>query len=787
MPPRWPKAGNCSGNFPPMRARQGVALFLSAVSFSLVAAAPAFAQGAEPAKKSSPSGIRVWAYLAPTAPLAGARVEIRDARGKVVARGRTTARGTYLARLSGRSPKLPLRVSTSGGRAAGRAFSGKMLARAFSTRLSSPITQVSLASSAAYRMSGSSKGYSRATSRVRSTLRITKGSRPDVLRLRNDDVGYAELTRAIRRTRGGFDAFARRVADLAERGKTIGGLRPRSASSSGVTPLPRARTAQSAPAPDTTVCSVALPSQSSSGDTSTEVISDIAEIGVGSLLEYAGAPVSASDGIAGMLFAPIGQNPEATILQEDVTAVANDLDCLDQQINYLSSQIAVLQLTVDVDTATDCSNAVSAGWQNYEYAINNASADPLNSSNTSLTGVYLPTWDNVEETCGSAVNSMLFGTSGGQQSAWQQLNKNTSAGLQWYTQAQAQELQTFLSYWGTILYQQFILANEFDNYYGYFEAAASAAGGSNPTGSSPVCDAGSGATTASYCVWQNNIAQAYPGNLYSDEIGIIASGQSIAAVPGGMVAGPQPSAPTGIQLYMMPPVNDYQQQVTYSPMAMTAQWWYDYFLNFQNVDDVHTCAMDEQDCPNAEMQFMAAGGPVNCIAGGMGGCPTAPSTNWAQTTIDWFNGLGVNPNGYGTAIETYNNPQVLGRTTVTASDVSALSSAGPDSASAESVFYDAVNQTPGGGDEAWAAVTDSQPTYMAADSSSAVTIQMKAVPYNFTLNYWVKAPLGNTASLSAGWSEGGLPTNNPTAFLAGRSWWPGAANATTYEPPPPPT
>lgn len=765
-----------------MGARKLPALVLCAVSTWLLTAGVAFGQGQAAPNKP---GLRVWAYVGPAAVLAGARVEVRDARGRTVASGKTGSRGTLLLRSFRQAPRLPLSVRTSGGRAAGKAFTGRMQARVFSTRIGSPITQLSLVSTAASRLARDRKGYQRMTSRVRGTLGIGKGSLPDVLRLRNDDVGYAQLIRAFGRTRGGFDAYARRVAGLARRGKAIGGLRPRSAASSGALPRVRARAAQSAPAPDTTVCSASLPSQDPSTDTSTEVISDIAEIGVGSLLEYAGAPISASDGLAGMLFAPIGENPETTILQEDVTAVADDLNCIDEQINYLSSQIAVLQLTVDVDTATDCSNAVTPGWQNYEFAINDAASNPLNSSNTSLTQVYLPSWNAVNTTCGSAINAMLFGTAGGQQSAWQQLNKNTTAGVQWYTQAQSQSLQTFLSYWGTILYQQFILSNEYYNFYGYFEAAAGAAGGSNPTGTSPVCDQGSNSQTATFCVWQNNIAAAYPGDLYSDEIGVISSGQSIAAVPGGMVAPAQPAS-SSPNLIWAQPLSSLPQ---YSPTAMNLQWWYDYFLNFVTVKGCQGA-----DCPgySSELQFQMDGGPIVCVQDAGMGCPSSSttSTNWAQTAVGWFNGLGVNPGGYGSAVETFQNPQSTSRTTVTSSDVSALTSVGPDSQSSESFFYNAINQTPDGGTPAWGSLSDSQPTYMAADTTagtSSVNVQMTATWADFYINFKIDAPLGNTASVNANWYDNNIPPNTPTAFLTGRTWWPGAAQATTYQPPQPPT
>ena len=137
--------------------------------------------------------VRVWAYVGPEAPLGGAKVKLRDRDGKVVAQARTTRRGTYEFRFRGRSPKLPLTATTYGGRAAGKAFTGNMQARVFSLKPSAAVTQLSVISTAASRMSKSSSGYSNATKRVRRSMKIHAGALAELLVLApQDDTADAE-------------------------------------------------------------------------------------------------------------------------------------------------------------------------------------------------------------------------------------------------------------------------------------------------------------------------------------------------------------------------------------------------------------------------------------------------------------------------------------------------------------------------------------------------------------------------------------------------------------------
>ena len=726
--------------------------------------------------------LRTWSYFGPRAELSGAQVKVRDRTGCVVATGRTARSGTFSVRFSRHQvPRLPLTVTAQGGRAAGVKFTGTMKARVFRLGQRTPVTQISLASTAATRLATQQRGYVRATAKVRRALGIAKGSLPDVLRYRNSDVGFRQLARKIRRTKHGFDGYAVRVARTAERGGRLRGLRPASAMQSG--PLRRAAV-QAAEAAETSVCQAPLPT---TGSTSDQVISDIAAIGVGGLLEYAGVPVTSADGITGMLLSPIGEDSEATVLQSDVQAVLTELTCISEQINYLSAQIQVLQFTVDVDTATSCSSALTTSYNDYSYVVGDAQQYPLNAQNSTLLS-YLPLWNELNETCGSAINDMLFGTAGGQASAWQQLNQNYSSGVEWYTQAEVQGLQTFLSYWGTLLYQQFILTNEYANFYGEWESAQANAGGSNPSGTSPLCASGAGPQTPTFCVWQNNIAAAYPDDLYSDEIGIISNGDAVNANPGGMVA-PKPIFATTSQteaVYLADTAADANE--SYTPTAMNGAWWWNYYLNYVQYSPSELSGSPPATFyPTGTISCGFPGYPQGCFPGGV---PTS-TQNWPVASATQFNNQGVNPNGYGSAVQTFWNPQATGRQAAVWSNISALADKGPGGVTAQQVFYDAINQTPSpypsgyaaGG--AWSGYSESNTTFWTNDTTGSATLQAAAVLSSFTASLALKAPLGSTSGYSLGNTD--PPASPVFAFLTQRTWWPGAAGATSFEPPQPPT
>lgn len=740
-----------------------------------------------------------WATFGPRAGLARAKFTVLDRKGCVVARGVTTRTGTFAVPFrQAAMPRLPLTVKAKGGRAAGMKFKGVMRARVHHLGRKAPVAQVSLVSTSASRMAKKPAAYGKASRKVMRTLGFSPTAPSWALQYRNSHVGYRQLVRKVRATKGGFNGLAAKIARKAKHKNRMSGLAPATAMDSGPRQPKGAQSAALKEAADSSVCDVPLPSSGSSS--SDEVVSNVAEIGIGGLLEYAGTPDTSAEGITGMILSPLGEDPDATVAQADVNAVMTELACISEQISYLSDQLAYMQYTIDIAGSEQCASDVSTYFYDYSQLINNASQFPLNAQNGSLLD-DLPQWDGLNSECAQDVNDSLFGTAGGEASAWSQLNQNYSSGVEWYTQWQVQSLQSNLQYWGTILYNAFVLENEYNNFYGYWENADIIAGGSNPSGQSPVCDSGATSTTPNYCVYQSNITAAFPEDLYSDEIGIISSGTGVNAVPGGMINW----TPYGVSGSAWNDIRDTNANANggNNPTAMTGPWWYNEYLT--------TVEYSPDQYSGSPPATMYANGQYSCgSSGNTQGCLPTGMWDWAYESAQYFNDEyadpdgtkgQINPNGYGSAVQTFWNPQNTSRSSVTWSEVSELAEEGPSNSgssnstmTAEQVFYDAINQTPSpypseyqpGG--AWSQFSESSATYWTDDTSSWIKMQVDAIDSagEFQIQSWIGAPLGNTS----GWtvkSQNSIPNTPIFAYLSGRTWWPAAAQATNFQPPNPTT
>lgn len=765
------------------------ALAVAAACIGGVAATPALAQGPGSASAPAPKvlkQLRTWSYVGPEGVLAGAKITLSDRTGRVIATGTTTPSGTYTFDLAKKGAlKTPLEVNVSGGKARGVAFTGNLTARAFVGNSTEPTVQVSLISTAASQMSAKRKGYAAATAKVRRTLGIGAGAFPSALRLRNSSVGYPQLMAAVRRA-GGFDQFAGRLVAAARAGKRIGGLQPSARARARFRDaISRVAVAGVKQQNDTSqpMCSLAVPS---TGSTSDELITDVVEIGAGVLAKYSGIPSAAAAGVAGMALAPLGvdnTSPE----EAQLSAIAKDLGCIMAQLNYLEQQMKQLQFTMDLQGAIDCSNKITGdqGFDGYEYMINNRAQYPINRRNTSLTQVWLPTWQVIAQDCGSAINNMLFGTGGSQAATWQQLVSNTLGTKgQWFSQAQVQRLQTFLSWWGGLLYQQYILANEYYNYNAAFPAAANAAGYAIKDGKvltdsagNPLCDYYAG--NSSICVQTSNIANAYPEDLYSDELGVVATGYTVRPVPLGIMApkpimspAPSGSAATNSKYFA---TQDAANR-SYSATAMNPAWWFNYFLNFTGTNSAH----------NGNRLLFYNYGEVQCEQKTVSPCPTStPAKSWTWDAVSYVNSRLNNPKGYGSAVQTFDNSQKYNYSAEPSNSCSTyfapVNSTNGDGVTGLQALYNALNQTPNGGTGPVSSVTKDQILYWTNDWGSYMTSGINtATPVKLS---WK----GCFGSMSSDWngSQQYLPSTPIFAVLLTRNWWPTAKNATSYTPPPP--
>ena len=783
-----------------------VALGAIATCFALLSGTAA-AQQAEPTAKSSskaPTRVTVWTYVGPRAGLANAKITLTDASGRLLGKGRTSKTGSYHFYVTGgKALKLPLMVRTSGGAPTALLPSGKTLSFGhFKGHLTAPvfgiknepITQVSLISTVADKIvtTNTRAAFNAATAKVVRTLGFPKSAPTDIMRLRNPHVGFRQLVGAVRRA-GGFDAFADRIAEAAAAGKRVKHLRPPSADASGAisarlirggAPLTRQSSATTGP-----VCSAPLPDGTSTSD---QVITDVAEIGVGALMKVAGAPSAASSSITGMAFAAAGVPTSESQAEADNAAILNELSCIDEQISYLEGQVGNLTLMTLLTNASSCDSALQGPhvWQGYEDEIGDNTSAPIDPTDKDLI-TYVDDWSTAVETCGDGINYSLNNKIPGYTTTgWQQMVLNTVGTSKWWSQSQVQTLQSFLSYWGTRVYQQFILSNEVNNFNGTYGIATNDAGVNSSNTS--VCKPGSTASTSTYCVYRSNIMQAYPADLYSDELAVVKNGLAVNSIPLGVFS-PKPimsPAPAG----MASATNTYYSQTPASTQQgggitnVNPGWFFNYYLNFTPVTGGGY---------GNELRLFNFGTTPTCVSQQIKPCPgTTASTSFAWGAVNWFNGLAVNgvvnPKGYGTAVETYNNPQSANRTANNSSggalacgDVSDINSKNAITGQTGlNALYDALNQAPNGGSGPLdgTGYGSGDVLYMVNDGNSYVTAQLRNNMAYLTWNGCMGDMVsGDTPLLTE------MPIKPLFATMTSRSWWSGASQAAKFLPTAPPT
>ena len=690
----------------------------------LIVAAVAAPVGRDGGAKFS---LHIWVSAGPLAYLSGGRVVVRNAKGVVLATGQTGQRGTLTLGVDqAAASNGPLQIAASGGMANGVRFAGHLSAEAMIKDPNASVVHVDLLSTAAELLRAHGYSYASGMAAARDALGIGIGAPVDVLRVGNIHVGPVELAAAASKP-GGVDAVIRRIVAAAASHKTINELHPFDLAQRNPALLQKLTQSQRAPsvsqtaplssqtltASQSAVCTSGLGDATSSSASSVN-IADYGAIGIGSLLEVAGTPSPVNDAITGMLLSSVGidnKSPELAAIEN----VERQLDCISQQIVYLQEQIALLTFRVDVATAAACDAEVDNSWRDYLFAVNSAETDPLNKENASLAQEWIPEWTHMGETCGAVINHMLFGTVGGAGSAWQDLAGGYQKSYNWYTALQVQQLQSFLSYWGTKTYEQFVMTNEVYNYHGTFPAAQSAAGGGSS--GSTACAFGATNSPGTFCTWQQAIQSAYPGNLYTDEIGMPASGLSLSAYPAGLTLPQQQNANQSLLFNGTYLANHYY--ATHAP--------YD-----------------------TEPLAAAALTDLNS---------KVPATNSGDS-----------------AVETYASPQVARSTTIATGQIGVLKAPGPGGISMAQYFYNAINSA---GNWSGAGVGVGTSGFYTSDDrsngsiselpNSGSTVIVKFGSFNtipdITL-YCVPQCLGGGDSV--------------LSVLLGRTWWAGSSSPMTY-------
>lgn len=505
--------------------------------------------------------LQIQASYGPLEFVSDGNVIVRDALGNVVASGKTNERGSFNVGLTpSQFNSLPLKVVVTGGRLVNYS-SEKKIGKKFIGNLRGQldgfneapwaILYLDLVSTIASTLESEGISYDVGEEMARQSLGINKGAPVWVLRFKNVYVDGERFTHVVSGS-GGFNTFVKKSATHVKNGKAIVNLKPKKYKTRGSS-LKAAKgiyaagnMALTAAASDSVslACSVPLPNNSGSGNSSTELVKEFGVIAAQGLLETAGAPkgvVTLGKGIAGMLLTGSGSGSDPALAA--LEAVQQQLDCISSQIAYLSDEIKGLGLQISLGTAADCENAINANYPEYAFLVDMGGTKPLDNTNEALKDA-VARW-NPDSTAmskcnyGTSIDNMLWGTSGGRESAWQILNKKYQSEGAWYTQVDVQELQSFLDYWSTLLYQEFVLSNEYYNYYEKYDAAKYRAGTSQDF--APLCRYGSTSSDPTYCAYFSNIHNAYPADLYSDEIAFYGSGLAVIPFPAGLALGIGPN------------------------------------------------------------------------------------------------------------------------------------------------------------------------------------------------------------------------------------------------------
>lgn len=701
------------------------------------------------------------ASVAPLHYLSGAQIIVKNNRGKVVARGETNIDGVTLVRVPGnRMSNMPLRISTYGGKihsqypseSEGVRFKGHLKGEINTAPLGeSTLVDLDLVSTIASKLESKLLSYKAAFDMTRMALGIRLDAPVNVLRYGDRYVDWATIDKEIAQRRG-YGRFIKSIANQVRLGHGVSDLKPSSVSgrsnSSGDNgeDLVQAKKALNAMTSDTTYNPCDSPignTNANGGSGSTEKIVAVGLESTQLLLTMAGQK-NLAEGVgivSGMLMrdGKSGSSPTADAIDN----VQKQLVCISQQLEYLDTQLKELALVTAVNTSADCTATVATEYYKYQRFVEDAqpksdgspSDYPLSSKNLDFVNTlngWGPQGTASISSCGKVINNSLFGHDGGQSSSWQKLNINYQSAYKWYSMTQVQELQQYLAWWSMMLYDTFILTNEYNNYYEYYQSARYASGSYEY--SSTLCEPGSTSDTPTFCVVQNNILSAYPGDLYSDEIGVPLSGLGITVFPGARVL----PSPVSTDPW---PVLDTKYMVQNFGLRNKTAW-----VLASVYDDIATA---------------------------------------------WEESMPENPYAVNSTMETYWSPLVR-HYSATQDQVAILAQPGPPgpwSAGAESsaaeFFHYHVNQY---SKSPWKSLETKYLSFYTSENQSKM--QFDGINYWLDLYSSYMSPKAFTAGFFCSGKNNGVCDYYDPIYTMGilrqRTWWLGAGSAASYDPPRPP-
>jgi len=503
----------------------------------------------------------LWLHVLPSpgTPLVGADVTVTDATGRVVGRGETNLTGTALLRVEkGERVTRPYTVTTSGGTTDGKPFTGHLRLRTWRAAMRGGSHNVNMVTTAAAiyaeRHGGSVADIER---------RIFKGlgmvERFGHIHLKHSSrmVDRRKLNRH-HAANGGFDGSVEVLVEALE------GTRPFPDHSTTRPEKPRSfsPTTRAASGGTSVPCGINSATPSAASNTVAVAMASV-QMAAGLVSGFATKdPSLFLTGVSGMA---MSQTPGMTN-----SSMSASMKAIEDQLGCISGQVAALQKSVDkmseqlaVSVAEQCESNIQWVWANdYIVVTTNAATYPTDpeygyfTTNDMITTLH-DDIGNLVKSCGSIINTALFNGSGGQVAAWDQLVANYKAGEKRDNDAIAMsqqsvvELQQFLQYWGNLMYSQTVLVNEWYNIEINFMNNKIAAGQQAaliPSYPAPPCPAAApsvdnvqpAATTG--CQWQQNIADVWPADVYTDEVVWWKKGPSADGAIGGVAISAVPVA-----------------------------------------------------------------------------------------------------------------------------------------------------------------------------------------------------------------------------------------------------
>lgn len=504
-----------------------IALAFAALIAFGAAASTAAAAAAKP---------NVWLLVrpAPSAPLVGAKITVTDANGTVVGRGTTGGNGSELLRVkTGAGYARPYLYTATGGRLEGKPFGGTVLLRTSRVNLRGPIHHMNAVTTAAVRyveQHGGSVGVAE--------RRILKGLGLDPRRghtmLKHSTVAAdRRKTKRHHAVHGGFDGTVDVLVQALEGTRRFPDFSVRKAENPR-TNLVKGRagtpTVASVPCDMQTV-------QAPSDAVNTQVTLAGIQMGAGLISGFLTKdPSLFLTGVAGMAMSETPGMTTASML----ASIAADLQCIANQIAAVEQTVDATALAVSLQSAVDCKNDIDTFLDQYQTALSDISSDPPKATYSKDNAVLKQLFDSDNGlvksnlmSCVASINSALFAQSGGLTAAWKQTLVNYKAGDEGANDSVAMSqqsnanLQAFLSYWSNYEYQSAVLVNEYYNFQATFYDSLGSVQQYALTpkpSSGVVCPAAAPSVTAvvqtvtNLCQAQQNIANVWPGDVYTDEV-----------------------------------------------------------------------------------------------------------------------------------------------------------------------------------------------------------------------------------------------------------------------------